>query len=88
MSAAKSSSKKRKRDDSPSRELTVELSGTKTGKGGPYLSEYRCIVSVLGADESGSQLSSSKAAREYGIQMLRQEEIKKFGARKPGRAKR
>ena len=46
MSPAKSSSKKRKRDESPSHELTVELSSTKTGKGGPYLSEYRCTVSL------------------------------------------
>ncbi|KAJ2915099.1 hypothetical protein MD484_g5302, partial [Candolleomyces efflorescens] len=44
MSAAKSSSRKRKRDDSPTRELTVELSSTKTGKGGPYLISYPAVT--------------------------------------------
>ncbi|RXW15637.1 hypothetical protein EST38_g10210, partial [Candolleomyces aberdarensis] len=44
MSAAKSSSQKRKRDESPSRELTIELSSTKTGKGGPYLISYPAVT--------------------------------------------
>ncbi|KAJ2923265.1 hypothetical protein H1R20_g13827, partial [Candolleomyces eurysporus] len=52
MSAAKSSSKKRKRDESPSHELTVELSRTKTGKGGPHLTpsktQFREAKNALG----------------------------------------
>jgi DNA-directed RNA polymerase I subunit RPA49 len=41
-------SKKRKRDESPTRETTIGISSAKPGKGGPYLSECRLDVVMSG----------------------------------------
>ncbi|KAF5326627.1 hypothetical protein D9611_000864 [Ephemerocybe angulata] len=59
MSAIKSSHKKRKRDESPTREVTIGVSDAKPGKGGPYLVSYPAVTAP--ADTAFNRYAKKKS---------------------------